>query len=361
MAKRYHQRQSEEQQDDGYEWGSHRGGGGSPLRNSDGRPISKLGTVINGNTVVDGDKYNGMKSSSTTSGISIREICRPNTSYHAPSHNNSKLFDPAPSTTGTISSHVPITPIRHQQRGHSPHIQSGDSNVNSNSNVTEVLAHNLQKSNRLRVTNLVQEHQQQHQQPPPSHQQHQQPPPHRQHLKKQIDHDHQTQHDHEQHFSHDKLPEHLHHNTHHTPNNTHHDANNENNNKLEIAELRQEIADLTLTTKKQTMLQSIRWGLANLDLIEDCKCIGHEEGEEVTQTTLTVILKAILLDFLKGKTHNIGVRKLLHYKSEHNKGQTEDKYHAVLTESLHLLCGVEPIISRRPNGDSEVFLEVSNY
>jgi hypothetical protein len=347
MAKRYHQRQSEEQLDDGYEWGSHRGGGGAPLRNSDGRPISKLGTVINGNTKIDQDKYNGTGGvSASASTISIREIARPSTSYHAPTHNTAKLFDPSPPAN--------ISPIR-QTRGHSPKVQSGHSNT------TEVIAHNRQKSNRLRVTNLVQEQQLQHQ----AHQMKQQ------HQQEQIHHTQQQRHHLSQH-QHDDAEHHLPHPriekvaADHT-----HSPFSEPNVEMMIStqqqqagELVKEMKQLQMLTAKQTLLQSVRWGLENLDLIEDCNCIGNRGGEEVNQKPLTVILKEILIDFMKGRSHNIGIRKLLHYKNEHNKrgqSQTEDKFHAVVSEGLHLLCGAEPSISRRADGDCEVFIGVANY
>jgi hypothetical protein len=409
MAKRYHARQLEELKDDGYEWGAHRGGGGSPLRNSDGTQISKLGTVINGTTKVDLDKYNNTRGgggggSGSGGGIQIREICRPNTSYHTPTRSKDHLFGAADSTTNGTSGGsgsgsgsgggggvVAITPIRHHKRN-SPHLGNmnrsdsggGSSSGNHNSNIEaqhESSNDNAGKNNRLRVTQAIQEqHQHQHQQQ--QYDEHHQDQNHghgQSHHNSEIHHhtsDSNSHHPHPpnhhpppRHTGSNYSDTHQHHNSHHQHQNSHgehssksgrvsfgqpHSSNNSGDGSIVQAELLKEMSELKIITRKQAVLESIRWGIANLDLIEECNCIGKLDGEDVEQRKLSDILKEVLKDFLKGKSHNIGVRRLLHYRNEHNKGQTEEKFHAVVSDSLLMLCGAEPNFVRRSDGDCEV-------
>ena len=330
MAKRHYQRQAEEELDDGYDWGSHRGGGGAPLRSSDGKPISKLGTVISGNIRVDEDRYNSVHRNDKSA--SVHELTRPNTSYHTPTHKTpANLFDPAPPIHEAKSS-VPVTPIR-RQRGHSPNLPT------VNSNVDEVITHNMPRSNRLRVTNVIQEHSRQQN----SHKQHQSHHQHESHREENVS-------------------------NHHTSNKNS-DIKTEvarvlsqseaiNNNEVQVSLLK-EISDLKLSTRRQTRLQSIRWGLDNIELVEECVCVGGRRGEEVSHKGIKNILKEVLCDFLKGKSHNIGTRKTS--CNADNKQQTEVAFLELVYESLHLLCGVEPSLSRRPDGDCDVYIGEESY
>lgn len=332
MATRHHLRQSEEKLDDNFEWGSHRGGGGAPLRSSEGQPISKLGTVINGSTIIDADKYNG-----TNCAPSIRDMIRPSTSYHTPLRNTSNLFDPGQAS-------IPVTPIR--PRGHISSHDATGSPSHSHSNVTEVIAHNHNphKSNRLRVTNLVNE---QHCQLPRHNLPLQSPT---QEVKPHLGSEHQKS-------LHRKQSE-------HSPQPSPISPTTDNSTHTE--DLLREMKQLKTVSAKQTMLQSIRWGLDHIDLIEEADyiCIGGRGGSVADQRTVACIIKDILIDFMKGRSHNIGIRKILHTSHSTRSeevGHLEDEFHVVLSEGLHLLCGTEPAIARRGDGDWEISIDSSSY
>jgi hypothetical protein len=103
---------------------------------------------------------------------------------------------------------------------------------------------------------------------------------------------------------------------------------------------------------KQSMLKSIRWGLQNVNMLEQCTCVGTLGGHPLPPITLTELVKKVLIEFMKCNGCNVGRRSMI----GSNEAEGEKRFLVELYESLFLLTGVAPDLVRRDqDGDYEVY------
>lgn len=284
-----------QKQDEEWIWGNHRGGGGDPVRGLNGAPISKLGLVLNGNTQIDLNRYNGGDQ-------------RPSTSHHLPAsvsmfpkkHHGHNIFDPSPiissggKATADLSHHqssmLPVkttlgiehTPIAPKIRMENP-LKPPTYLMESTLSIPDPDYHLPTSEIQSSVVDSTSS-----------------PPYSEQTVQRQI---------------------------------------------LE------EISQLKIITRKHTMLEALRWGLNNLHMIDNVACIGTIAGTNTQPINLSELIRIILIEFMKGRSYNLGNRTLRSKTGEIG----EEEFRHLLSDSILLLMGTAPRFSRRPNGDFDIY------
>ena len=104
---------------------------------------------------------------------------------------------------------------------------------------------------------------------------------------------------------------------------------------------------------KQAMLKSLRWGLSNLNMVDQATCVGTLGGVSLPPITLSELVKKVLIEFMKGNGCNVGTRSTL--SSHGNAPEGEQRFLQQLFDSIHALTGVPPEVVRREDGDYEVY------
>jgi len=100
----------------------------------------------------------------------------------------------------------------------------------------------------------------------------------------------------------------------------------------------------------QTKLQSVRWGLANLELVESCLCQSSGAGLNSPVVNLRDLVKTVLVEFLKGRSCNVGNRHLKGDDTEEGCAAFRSK----LCEAVLLLTGTDPHLIPRSSGEYDI-------
>lgn len=117
-------------------------------------------------------------------------------------------------------------------------------------------------------------------------------------------------------------------------------------------EILQEMRSMRDFSVKQAMLKSIRWGLGNIGIVDQCTCVGTLGGIALPPISLSDLIKKVLIEFMKCNGCNVGRRSIIGSKSE---AESEKRFLEQLYDSIFLLTGAPPDMAQREDGDYEVF------
>lgn len=106
-------------------------------------------------------------------------------------------------------------------------------------------------------------------------------------------------------------------------------------------------------TAKQAMVKSIRWGLSNLNMVDQATCVGTLGGHGLPPISLSELVKKVLIEFMKCNGCNIGRRSLISARDDGEEGA--QKFLEQLYDNVFMLTGVAPDLVRRDDGDYEIY------